>query len=204
MAFQKIFLDTSEEDEETISPVIDLRKLVRKRAEKYGIKPVYSKSVESTETSGKTLLSWQALEFEKQEKGKDWFIVFGIGIVVLVIISLIAKAILPAVTFILLGAVIFIFSKKSPKEIRFSIRKDGVLIDKKLYEWSNLASFWIFYRPGEIKALSLRSKKPLMPYIYLPLGDENPSQLRRLIMKYLPEEEQEESVIDEVARKLKF
>jgi len=186
----------SSQDENFDSSVIDLRKLDNRVLK--DATPV------ATLEKGKTLLSWQTAEFEKQEKGKDWFIVFGIGIVVLVIISLIAKAILPAVTFILLGAVIFIFSKRPPREIKFSIRKDGVLIDNKFYEWSNLASFWIFYKPGEPKVLSLRSRKPIMPYIHLPLGSESPIGLRRVMMKYLPEEEQEESVIDEMARRLKF
>lgn len=199
MAFQKIFLDTSEEDEEVDSSVIDLRsKKIEEEPEEEDTEP------EDVKGSGKTLLSWQAPEFEKYEKGKDWFLVFGIVIVVLVVVSLIARAFLPAITFIMLGAVIFIFSQKSPRDIRFSIRRDGVLINNKLYEWSTLASFWIFYKRGELKVLSLRSKKPLMPYIHLPLGDQNPVHLRRVMTKYLPEEEQEESAIDGMARRLRF
>lgn len=203
MSSQKTFLDTPG-DEEVDSSVIDLRKLVRKRAEKDGAKPIYNEPGKFIETSRKALLSWQAPEFEKYEKGRDWFLFFGIVIVVLVVVSLIAKAILPAITFILLGALTFIFSKKNPRQINFSIRKDGLLINNKLYEWSSLTSFWIFYKPEEIKILSLRSKKPLMPYIHLSLGGENPAQIRRVMIRYLPEEEQEEPVIDEIARRLKF
>ncbi len=212
---EETFLDTSE-DEEVDSSVIDLRKLVRKRAEKYGIrshnnaqdKPIKSteldEHVEPDKSSGKVLLSWQAPEFEKYEKGQGWFLFFGIVVIVLVVVSLLAKAILPAITFILLGALTFVFSKKSPRQISFSIRRDGLLIDNKLYQWTGLASFWIFYKSGEIKILSVRSKKPLMPHIYLSLGGENPAQVRRVVMKYLPEEEQEESVIDGIARRLRF
>ncbi len=204
MAFQKVFSDT-EEDEEVDSSVIDLKELVRKRAEKYGnrlAEPI--DAIEPDKSAGKILFSWRAPEFEKYEKGRDWFLFFGIVILVLVIVSLLAKAILPAITFIMLGALTFVFSKKSPRDIKFAVRKDGVLIDNKLYEWGTLASFWIFYKPGEIKVLSLRSKKPLMPYIHLSLGSENPTQIRRVIMRYLPEEEQEEPVIDGIARRLKF
>lgn len=204
MAFKKVFSDT-EESKEIDASVIDLKELVRKRAEKHGNRPAESiDAIEPDESTGKTLFSWRAPEFEKYEKGRDWFLFFGIVILVLVVVSLLAKAILPAITFIMLGALTFVFSKKSPRDIKFAVRKDGVLIDNKLYEWSGLASFWIFYKPGEIRVLSLRSKKPLMPYIHLSLGSENPAQIRRVIMRYLPEEEQEESVVDGIARRLKF
>lgn len=39
-----------------------------------------------------------------------------------------------------------------------------------------------------------------MPFIRIPLGKTNPLEVRKILLKYLPEEEQQESVIDIIAR----
>jgi len=43
-----------------------------------------------------------------------------------------------------------------------------------------------------------------MPYIKVPIGDENPVEIRKILIKYLPEKKHKESAIDNLAKNLKF
>ena len=80
----------------------------------------------------------------------------------------------------------------------------GLKIDENIYAFDHLKSFWIFYDPPEIKFLSIESKKIFMPRIIIPIADENPNKIREFLLKYLPEIEQRESLIDILARRLRY
>ena len=99
---------------------------------------------------------------------------------------------------------ITVFALKKPREINLAITAKGIKIDKTLYEFDNLKSFWIFYEPPQIKELSLRSKKTVMPYIKISLGEQNPVEVRQTLLKYLPERRHKESLVDNLARSLRF
>jgi len=96
------------------------------------------------------------------------------------------------------------YTLKKPREVRISITPRGVNTGYTLYEFDNLKSFWIFYDPPEVKELSLRSKKILMPYVKIPLGDKNPVKIREMLIQYLPEKKQEESLIESLARRFRY
>jgi len=88
--------------------------------------------------------------------------------------------------------------------MKFALTERGVLIEKTLYPWQNLQSFWIFYNPPLHKDLALESKKAFMPRIKIALGKTDPSQVRDIVKKFLPEVEQEESLIDNLSHLARF
>jgi len=106
--------------------------------------------------------------------------------------------------FILAGFLILIYAIKEPQIIDFSVGSSGVKIDKKLYKYSEIDSFWIFYDPPEIKELSLKFKKMFFPVLSIPLADTDPNKVRKILIKFIPEEEQKESVAENIARHLNF
>lgn len=150
------------------------------------------------------ILQWSALEFIKHEKTPVWFIFGGIIAIVLIIIALWTKNFIFALIIILATFSVFIWAQKQPKKITFSLTPRGLKIQDTVYTFDNLKSFWIFYEPPEIKYLSIESKKLFMPRIVIPIDDENPNEIRKYLLKYLPEEEQHESLIDILARRLKY
>jgi len=149
-------------------------------------------------------LEWSALEFIKYKKNPFWFIIGGLIALGLLIFALISRNFIFALLIILAAFSLYIWSQKEPRKIKFAITARGIMIEKNLYNFDNLKSFWLFYDPPEIKYLSLESKKLFMPYIKIPLGDEDPNKIRELLLKFLPEVKQEESLIDALARHLKF
>ncbi|OGZ35496.1 MAG: hypothetical protein A3A94_02675 [Candidatus Portnoybacteria bacterium RIFCSPLOWO2_01_FULL_43_11] len=152
----------------------------------------------------KDVLEWMAPEFQYYPKNQSWFTVGALITLGLIIWAAFSKNFLLILMIILGYFSIVVFALKKPRKIRLAVTPKGIMIDESLYAYDNLKSFWIFYDPPEISELSLRSKKTVMPFIKIPLGNENPIEVRKILLKYLPERKQEESVIDNLARGLRF
>jgi len=152
----------------------------------------------------KNTIKWSAPEFEQYEKGKSWYVITGIIAVILFLIAIFTKNFLFALMITLAYFIISAYASKKPQEIKLTITSQGVKVKQILYTFENLSSFWLFYDPPEIKELSLRSKKSIMPYIRIPLGEQDPVAIRQMLIKYLPERKHKESLIDNLARQIKF
>jgi len=102
-----------------------------------------------------------------------------------------------AITFILIGMLGYIYAEREPRLIQMEISPDGVIVDKIMYEYDDLKSFWIFYETeANFKVLSLHSKKTFLPHIHIPVGEANPILIREVLLNYLPEIRQEMTIID--------
>ena len=151
-----------------------------------------------------SLLSWQAPEFTKYKKGKVWFIILFLIAAGLIALALFWKSITMVILIILGSFVVLIYALKEPVVVKIEITPKGIKVEDRLYAFSEIKSFWIFYEPPEIKEISLYLKKPLFPNVFIPLGDLDPNQARRILLKFLPEKRHQESLFDILARKLRF
>jgi len=179
----------------------------RKKLSKRGkilTKDIKEKKIFPHASPEEILKSWETEEFSYYEKTRAWFLVGGIFFFILVGYFTITGQIITAVTFLLLGLTVYIFSLKKPRTINCSITYQNVIVDNVRYLFSDLESFWIFYEPPDFKIISLKHKKPYLPYIQIPLGEEDPMEIRRIMQEFLTEEEQEESFSDKMARYLRF
>lgn len=146
------------------------------------------------------LMSWKTPEFIYYEKTSQWYVIMGFIGIVLTLYAIFTKNLVMAITFGLIFIVIFIYAEKKPPILQYSLTPKGIKIQDRIYYFNYLESFWIFYNPLETKFISIKSKKTFMPFIRIPLGKTNPLEVRKILLKYLPEEEQQESVIDIIAR----
>ncbi|MFZ5559222.1 MAG: hypothetical protein ACOZAL_00270 [Patescibacteria group bacterium] len=148
--------------------------------------------------------NWETPEFEKKEKTKSWFIVPAFLTIVFGIIALISDNILFLIFIILAFGVFYIYANKEPRIINFKINEKGVEIDGRLHDFDSLRSFWLFYNPPEEKEISFRSKKTFFPYLRIPLADQNPNEVRKFLLRFLPEKHHRESIIDIWMRRVGF
>ncbi|MDD5589859.1 MAG: hypothetical protein PHQ47_01650 [Candidatus Portnoybacteria bacterium] len=146
---------------------------------------------------------WQAPEFEKYKKDSAWFLWAALAGLGLFAISLLMHNFVFAFLIVLIVLTIFIYARKEPNLINFKIDGQGIWIEEKLHEFNEIKSFWIFCR-APFKELSLHSQKRLLPFIKIPLGEKDCSEIRELLIKFLPEEKQEESILNNLSRFLKF
>ena len=149
-------------------------------------------------------IQWQ-IDIQKAPKINKYFalglIIAGVACLIL---SFWQRNFILAILTILFVFVIFQVQRTQYKNHVFGISEQGVRLDEKLYPFHYLKSFWIFYEPKGIQELSLISKKNIMPQVKLPLYGQNPNEIRRFLLSYLPEKEQEESLIDILSHRLGF
>ena len=109
---------------------------------------------------------------------------------------------LAAFFFLLAGMLVaYTIYQKKPREVVCKIRAQGVQVNRDLYPYETLKSFWIFYDPPHHQELSIRSRKTFTGgYIKVPLGDADPVKIREILIKFLPERRQEEALVDVFAR----
>jgi len=149
-------------------------------------------------------ISWEAPEYVYIKKSPDWYWAVGILTIGLFVVALVFNNFLFGIFMLLGGFTIALYGARPPRMVQFMISAEGIRIENRVYPYESLKSFWIFYHPPHIKELSVESEKMLMPQIKIPLGDINPAQVRAYLQQFIPERQQEESLIDTVTRFLGF
>lgn len=109
---------------------------------------------------------------------------------------------LTSVFLILASLVLLLYGKQKPTQSKIVIDQSGVSVDDIVYYYKDLKSFWIEYNPGGPKELSLESAKWYMPYVKVLLNEQNPIEVRSLVINFLPEKEHENSLVDLIGRRL--
>src|SRR5258708_5273078 len=105
-------------------------------------------------------------------------------------------------TFVLaLGALVLaLHSAKPHRPSAIGIHATGISIDGDHHRFSDMRSFWIHYYPPHIKELSVEFKKGLTHRIHIPLENQNPLEIRQVMVNYVPEKEHEPSLLDHLVR----
>jgi hypothetical protein len=150
-------------------------------------------------------LSWTTIEYLHQEKTTDWYWIVGIVSLSIAIISVIMNNIIFAILVIVSSFTLALFASRRPKEIEINIDGMGIKIDKILYPYKNLDSFWVETRENNDRIL-LKSQKVFMPLIivFIEENQVHPIDVRALLLKHLPEEEHSEPFLEKILVYLGF
>ena len=155
---------------------------------------------------GKKLASWEFMEFQTHERGVVWYGVVILLYSALLFFTLISANFLFTIILVISGITFVFISLKKPKKIKFAIYQDGITLDELFYEFKDLYQFWLVYDPPEIKTLYIESNGFLVRKILIPLEDQNPIQIREILLSYLKEdlEREDEDFVDTLRRLTKF
>lgn len=154
----------------------------------------------NTDNSKGALLSWNAKQFETKPRPRSWYVGFFIVIALLLAYGLFSDNFLLGIIAILIALMYYLFEKREPQTFKFGITAEGVFAQDRIYEFNSLESFWIFFEPNGRKELSLKSTKNLVPYIHIPLGNADPTEVRNTMTKFIPEVEHQESAADSLSQ----
>ena len=196
--------------------IIDLRKKAEKKemapikTESFGVESEKPKKIEeapATTIAGKPVeitrkIEWEAPSFYYNPQKKY---------LTLIVIGLFCGAgamffyrmdTLTAIFLILSSLVIVLYANKKPTLSKIVVSHAGVTIDDHAYYYKDLKSFWLDYEPNSPKELSLEARKWYMPYIKVSIENQNPVELRSLMINFIAEKEHEKSLVDLISRKL--
>lgn len=151
----------------------------------------------------KERITWSALEYPIRKKTADWYWALGIMAIAGAVASYILGNILFSILILLGAFTVAIYGARHPHVVEFEIDRGGIRSGTTLYPYSSLASFWIIEGRDESKIL-IQSSKAFMPYIIIPLGEENPEVVREVLLNYLMEEEHVEPFAQRIMDYLRF
>ncbi len=161
---------------------------------------------------GQIFASWQFPEHFKHERSLRWYIFFFLlmlGIIALSIFGFDAtlfrisgqpfglsfeKNYLFVVLLVLFLILYFYYERKDIENITIFLTEDGVVMNNKLIEYKSLDHFYLVYFPPKIKNLYLQPKNLFKPIIVVPLLEENPLEVREILLRYLKEDLEKEEM----------
>lgn len=158
------------------------------------------------EEHGKVLASWTFPEFIQYQRGMGWYIIIGLVGIGLLIWTILTANFLFALIIILVAIITLLHSRRQPAKIAIQITEDGIKVSSKFYEWGDLKNFWIIYEPPEVKTLYINSKSNLTPPLSVPLEEENPVEIRKILLTWLEEDltQDHESATDQLEKWIKL
>ncbi len=155
-------------------------------------------------SADKVFFEWEGMEYEHEEKSFKFFLVAGlISLVVLAYLIYTKDWFMVPIVFIMDGLLYF-YSRKKPRTLRYRVTKLGIFIDNYFYPFSEMHSFWLIYNQ-KVKALNLVSLKKYLPVFTISLENIDPLKLRNFLKTILPEQEKRGEVfVDKLLRLLKM
>lgn len=164
--------------------------------------PPHPAELETSEL-GARVLTWSGPLYVQRPNMKAVLIVSLTLFAIAALLQIFQKNIITTIFFGLLGVMILIRAGKKPEIANFEINPLGVKVGGRLYGFREIKSFWIEYDPAlGIKELSLQLKKWYLSYVKIPIYDQNPVQLRLLLLVFLPEVEHKDTIADSISRRL--
>lgn len=162
---------------------------------------------------GQIFASWQFPEHVKHERSLRWYVFASLIFIVMILLSIFGLDItffkisgqpfsltvdkgnyLFLVLITLFLVLYFYYERKEIENFTIFLTEDGVIINSKLIEYKSLDNFYLIYFPPKIKNLYLQPKNILKPLIVVPLEDENPLEIREILLQYLKEDLEKEEM----------
>lgn len=143
-------------------------------------------------------MEWETPEYEHFDKDLGWYKGVVIVTVIAVILSLLFKNFLLALILLTGGFTIMLYGSRLPSTINVKLVRKGVVINKDLYLYQKLRSFWISDEHGEIRTpkLIIEADRFFLPHLVIPLANVDREAVRNYLLQYLPEVHHEESFAD--------
>lgn len=140
------------------------------------------------------VLTWDAPEYHHFDKSADWYWSLGIIAVSIAVLSIVFGNVLFSLFILLAAITVGLYAGRHPDLAHVELRPRGIIFNDRMYKYTLLDAFWVEEDEYPHKII-LKSKKLLMPYIIIPIGNIHPGDVRLFLKMHLKEEEHHESVV---------
>ncbi len=170
--------------------------------ENYEYEKEYSQYLQQNKEN--VIVHWRGPEFEHYPRSKQWYAGALIVLSLIVLYAVVDGGIVMAIVFALIGIVGYIILSQPQKVIDFAVTYDGILVGDEIYDFDDIESFWIFYEPPHTRVISLHMRGHFRPYLHIPLHQVDPVDVRKALVDFIPEEKQEQNLVDIMERLLRM
>ena len=148
---------------------------------------------------------WETPEYHHSPKSKDWYWGLAMITITIVIVSILLGDGLFGVFTLIAAFTLALFAHQPPRLVSVDLSAKGIALGKTFYPYSEMESFWvdIVENPNHPKIL-FKSKRLLMPYIAIPIGNMHPDDIADFLIHFLPEVEHKEPLLMRLLEDLGF
>jgi len=138
------------------------------------------------------IISWDAPEHQHTEKNSDWHWAVGIVAFTGAALAFMFGQVIFGVLIVVSAVALVLHATTAARIVHCEINDRGVVIDRTLYPFLSLESFWIDPHRDPAKLL-IKSQKAFMPYVSIRIPEEvNPEGVRDILLRYIAETEHDE------------
>jgi hypothetical protein len=149
--------------------------------------------------------AWTTPEYAQRHRTADWYWAVAIIAISAAAASILLGNVLFAILIVLSIIILLSFSRQLPRTLSIEVNKHGVKVDKELYRYENIESFWVEDSLPTGTVLTIKSKRLFMPHVSFPVPDEiNPDDLRDVLAVYTKEEPYTQPVSERIMEYLGF
>ena len=153
---------------------------------------------------GEPLYEWDVTEYERHTRGTLWHVLMISFGIMFVIYALATDNFLFAIIIILAGIILFLQSAVEPAQVQFALTEFGLVLGNRFYRYDEFRAFYMIYNQ-ETQTIFFDTKAALRPDLRIPLGDQDPMEIRDFLQSMLDEDlEKEEPLADRAARTWKI
>lgn len=133
-------------------------------------------------------ISWEAPQHHHVEKGNDWFLALLIVVAAFIVVAIIAGNVLFALLLGIGGGVLAMSAAKRPAIVPYAVSVRGVKIEDELFPFAHLKAFHIDEEDPRGPQLLIRTDRPRVPLLVLPIPVNHVDDIETLLKEKLPEE----------------
>ena len=154
--------------------------------------------------TNQTVISWQAPEFRHYFKSIGWYAAYFACAVLIIGFFIIEKDIFGAVSIGILAIIAALFTLQKPQIIDIELNSRGIKFGTLFYPYKQLKYFWVVDNDRH-NTVNFVSITYLNNNIILELQDQDPHEVRELLLQHLPEHhETNETMAQAISHRLKF
>ncbi len=146
------------------------------------------------EEFGNILASWQIPEFDRREHTIAWYMGFGLIMLGLLIYAIVTMNFLFGVIIVLAVVIVWLQRRMGVSRTEFKITTRGLQLGARNYQYKDINNFWIIYEPPEVKKLYFTFKSSVSTRLQVPLRNQNPLQIREILLQFIPEDLEKEEL----------
>jgi len=149
------------------------------------------------------IITWSAPEHYHTEKTNDWYWSVGLITLALAAAAFIFGQVITGIFVLVAAAALIIHISHTPRVLNCEINDRGVMVEKTMYPFLTLDSFWIAHDEDPAK-LIMKSRKIFMPFIVIHIDDVDPEEVRQVLLRYIAETEHHEPFLMHLLERFGF
>jgi hypothetical protein len=149
-------------------------------------------------------VNWTASEYIDHKQGFGWFASLVLATLLLAgLVYVLTHDYFAVAVIVLVGIIVGIFARRTPKELHYHLSADGLKIEEKLYPLGQFKSFAII-QEGPICNLEFVPLKRFMPPVSAYFETADTKRIIAVLEDFLPYEERRLDGVERLSRRLRF